>query len=169
MRGTSPLPRSAIRGARRSLAKLHKQLPTKLATLADQQLRTAADQSPDALGVWTDLNLGLQAAPRTCPRRIAPHRRAISTRLIKEMARLIGEHQAAVQRLAEVQTLGFSPATFPRGRVTHPRDAFWQPIRRNLRLPAHLTPYSHWDTRSLSAIIAKAKTCEILGKSVACR
>ena len=83
--------------------------PTTLAALADQRLRATPDQLCDALGACTDLHpvyrrlltLALEEL-----RLIEDH----IGQLDQEMARLLGQHQDAVQRLAEVPGLGVDSA-----------------------------------------------------------
>jgi transposase len=83
--------------------------PTTLAALADQRLRATPEQLRDALGASTALHpVYRQLLTLTLEelRLIEAH---IGT-LDQEMARLIAQHQAAVQRLAEVPGLGVDSA-----------------------------------------------------------
>jgi transposase len=83
--------------------------PAVLAALADKRLRATPEQLCDALGACTQLNpvyrrllkLGLEEL-RLIDDQIG--------RLDREMASLLGEHQDAVQRLAEVPGLGVDSA-----------------------------------------------------------
>ena len=83
--------------------------PATLAALADQRLRATPEQLRDALGACTTLHpvyrelltLALEEL-----RLIEDH----LAKLDQEMARLLAQHQAAVQRLAEVPGLGVDSA-----------------------------------------------------------
>ena len=83
--------------------------PATLAALADQRLRATPEQLRDALGACTPLHpvyrelltLALEEL-----RLIEDH----LAKLDQEMARLLAQHQAAVQRLAEVPGLGVDSA-----------------------------------------------------------
>ena len=82
--------------------------PAALATLADQRLRATPEQLCDALGAATDRNpvyrlVGMMLDEwRLLDEQI--------TQLDQEMAQLLGPHQDAVQRLAEVPGLGVPSA-----------------------------------------------------------
>ncbi len=83
--------------------------PAALAALADRRLRATPEQLGDALGAATDLNpvyrqlIGMALADlRLIEEQIR--------QLDQEMARLLGPHQGAVERLAEVPGLGVDSA-----------------------------------------------------------
>jgi transposase len=83
--------------------------PTALAALADERLRATPEQLCDALGACTELN----AVYRRLLKMALEELRLIDEQigeLDKEMASLLGEHQDAVQRLAEVPGLGVDSA-----------------------------------------------------------
>ena len=83
--------------------------PATLAALADQRLRATHDQLCDALGACT----ALHPVYRRLLHMALEELRLIDEQigqLDQEMARLLGQHQAAVQRLAEVPGLGVDSA-----------------------------------------------------------
>ena len=83
--------------------------PATLAALADQRLRATPDQLRDALGAATDLN----PVYRRLVDMMLDEWRLLDeqiTQLDQEMAQLLGPHQDAVQRLAEVPGLGVPSA-----------------------------------------------------------
>ena len=83
--------------------------PGHLAALADQRLRATPEQLRDALGASTTLH----PVYRQLFKLVLEELRLIDdhlTTLDQEMARLIAQHQAAVQRLAEVPGLGVDSA-----------------------------------------------------------
>jgi transposase len=83
--------------------------PATLAALADQRLRATPEQLRDARGASTTLH----PVYRQLFKLILEELRLIDdhlTTLDQEMARLIAQHQAAVQRLAEVPGLGVDSA-----------------------------------------------------------
>jgi transposase len=101
--------------------------PASLAALADQRLRATPEQLRDALGACTELN----AVYRRLVKMALEELRLIDEQigqLDQEMAGLLGKHQDAVQRLAEVPGLGVdsaqqiiaevgpTAATFPSGK-----------------------------------------------------
>ena len=97
--------------ARRMLAALAEGAtdPAALAALADRRLRATAEQLGDALGAATDLNpvyrqlIGMALADlHLIEQQIR--------RLDQELARLLGPHQGAVERLAAVPGLGVDSA-----------------------------------------------------------
>ena len=83
--------------------------PAALAGLADRRLRATAEQLSDALGAATDLNpvyrqlIGMALAELQL---IEDQIRQLD----QELARLLGPHQGAVERLAEVPGLGVDSA-----------------------------------------------------------
>ena len=83
--------------------------PAKVTALADYRLRATPDQLGDALGACTDLH----PVYRRLIWMALEDVHAIDTQidpLDQEMARLLGPHQAAVQRLAAVPGLGVDSA-----------------------------------------------------------
>ena len=83
--------------------------PAALATLADKRLRATPEQLCDALGAATDLN----PVYRRLVGMMLDEWRLLDeqiTQLDQEMAQLLGPHQDAVQRLAEVPGLGVPSA-----------------------------------------------------------
>src|SRR6202030_1490181 len=83
--------------------------PATLAALADKRLRATPEQLCDALGACTQLN----PVDRRLVKMALEELRLIDEQigeLDKEMARLLSEHQDAVQRLAEVPGLGVDSA-----------------------------------------------------------
>jgi transposase len=83
--------------------------PATLAALADQRLRATQDQLCDALGACTDLNPVYRRLLKLALEELRLIEDHIAE-LDKEMARLIDQHQAAVQRLAEVPGFGVDSA-----------------------------------------------------------
>ncbi len=83
--------------------------PTTLAALADKRLRATPDELSDALGAATDLH----AVYRRLLHMTLDELRLLEEQmghLDQDMARLLGSHQEAVQRLAEVPGLGVNSA-----------------------------------------------------------
>ena len=83
--------------------------PGVLAGLADRRLRATPDQLSDALGACTDLH----PVYRRLVRLSLAELRLVEDpmrQLDHDMAELLGQHQAAVQRLAEVPGLGVDSA-----------------------------------------------------------
>ena len=83
--------------------------PGVLAGLADRRLRATPDQLSDALGACTDLH----PVYRRLVRLSLAELRLVEDQmrqLDQDMAELLGQHQAAVQRLAEVPGLGVDSA-----------------------------------------------------------
>ena len=83
--------------------------PARLAALADRRLRATPEQLCDALGACVDLN----PVYRKLVQMALEELRLLdeqSAQLDHEMAHLLREHQAAVQRLAEVPGLGVDSA-----------------------------------------------------------
>ena len=83
--------------------------PAAIAALADQRLRATHDQLCDALGACEELNAVYRQLLKMALeelRLIEEHIRQLD----EEMASLLGQHQAAVQRLAEVPGLGVDSA-----------------------------------------------------------
>jgi transposase len=83
--------------------------PAALATLADERLRATSEQLGDALGACTKLS----AVYRRLLKMALKELRLIDEQigqLDQEMASLLSEHQDAVQRLAEVPSLGVDSA-----------------------------------------------------------
>ena len=83
--------------------------PAVLAGLADRRLRATPDQLSDALGACTDLH----PVYRRLVRLSLAELRLVEDQmrqLDQDMAELLGQHQAAVQRLAEVPGLGVDSA-----------------------------------------------------------
>lgn len=83
--------------------------PARLAALADRRLRATTEQLCDALGACADLN----PVYRKLIQMALEELRLLdeqSAQLDHEMAGLLREHQAAVQRLAEVPGLGVDAA-----------------------------------------------------------
>ena len=83
--------------------------PARLAELADRRLRATSEQLCDALGACADLN----PVYRKLVQMTLEELRLLeeqSAQLDEEMAYLLGEHQAAVQRLAEVPGFGVDSA-----------------------------------------------------------
>ena len=83
--------------------------PTRLAALADHRLRATSEELRDALGASAALN----PVYRTLIQMTLEELRLLeeqSLQLDREMAKLLGEHQTPVQRLAEVPGLGVDSA-----------------------------------------------------------
>jgi len=83
--------------------------PAALAALADERLRATPEQLCDALGACTELN----DVYRRLLKMVLEELRLIEEQigqLDQEMARLLSQHQHAVQRLAEVPGLGVDSA-----------------------------------------------------------
>ena len=83
--------------------------PARLAGLADRRLRATPEQLSDALGACADLNPVYRKLLQMALEELRLLE-AQSEQLDQEMARLLGAHQAAVQRLAEVPGLGVDSA-----------------------------------------------------------
>jgi transposase len=83
--------------------------PAILATLADKHLRATREQLCDALGACTQLNPVYRRLVKLALEELRLIDDQIS-RLDREMASLLREHQDAVQRLAEVPGLGVDSA-----------------------------------------------------------
>src|SRR5499425_3314722 len=83
--------------------------PTALATLADKQLRATPAQLCDALGACTNLKPVYRRLLKMALEQLQFLEQQID-RLDQEMASLLNQHQAAVQRLAEVPGLGVDSA-----------------------------------------------------------
>jgi len=83
--------------------------PATLAALADKHLRATPEQLCDALGACTQLNPVYRRLVKLALEELRLIDDQIG-RLDREMASLLGEHQDAVQRLAEVPGLGVDSA-----------------------------------------------------------
>jgi transposase len=83
--------------------------PATLAGLADQRLRATHDQLCDALGACTDLHPVYRRLLTMTLEELRLIEAQIEA-LDREMARLLGQHQDAVQRLAAVPGLGVDSA-----------------------------------------------------------
>jgi len=83
--------------------------PAVLAALADKHLRATPEQLCDALGACTQLNPVYRRLLKLALEELRLIDDQIG-RLDREMASLLGEHQDAVQRLAEVPGLGVDSA-----------------------------------------------------------
>lgn len=83
--------------------------PATLAALADRRLRATPDQLCDALGACTDLNPVYRRLLHMTLEELRLIEEQIG-HLDQEMARLLGPHQAAVERLADVPGLGVDSA-----------------------------------------------------------
>src|ERR1700745_3389645 len=83
--------------------------PATLAALADKHLRATPEQLCDALGACTQLNPVYRRLLNLALEELGLIDDQIG-RLDREMASLLGEHQDAVQRLAEVPGLGVDSA-----------------------------------------------------------
>jgi transposase len=83
--------------------------PATVAALADQRLRATPDQLRDALSACTALNPVYRRLLKLTLEELRLIDDHIAT-LDQEMARLIAQHQSAVQRLAEVPGLGVDSA-----------------------------------------------------------
>jgi transposase len=83
--------------------------PATQAALADQRLRATQDQLRDALGACTDLHPVYRRLVHMALDELRLLEEQIG-QLDQEMAHLLGQHQAAVQRLAEVPGLGVDSA-----------------------------------------------------------
>ncbi len=83
--------------------------PARLAELADRRLRATPEQLCDALGACADLNPVYRKLVQMTLKELRLLEEQ-SAQLDEEMAHLLGEHQAAVQRLAEVPGLGVDSA-----------------------------------------------------------
>ena len=79
--------------------------PVALAALADRRLRATPEQLSDALGAATDLNPVYRHLVGMALDDVQLIEDQIR-QLDQEMARLLGSHQGAVERLAEVPGLG---------------------------------------------------------------
>src|SRR5205823_14138477 len=79
--------------------------PAQLAALADERLRATSEQLCDALGACTELNPVYRRLISMALEELRLIDEQIS-RLDRELAGLLKEHQDAVQRLAEVPGLG---------------------------------------------------------------
>lgn len=99
--------------------------PGALAALADRRLRATAEQLSNALGTASDLN----PIYRQLIGMALDELELVETQmrqLDQEMARLLGPHQGAVERLAEVPGLGVDSAQ----QIIAPK---WAPRRRRFR------------------------------------
>src|SRR6266853_2516752 len=83
--------------------------PAALAALADQRLRATPAQLHDALGACTELNPVYRRLVKMTIEGLQFVEQQIS-QLDQEIANLLSQHQAAVQRLAEVPGLGVDSA-----------------------------------------------------------
>jgi transposase len=83
--------------------------PAALAALADERLRATPEQLCDALGACKELNVVYRRLVKMALEELRLIDEQIGE-LDKEMARLLSEHQDAVQRLAEVPGLGVDSA-----------------------------------------------------------
>jgi transposase len=83
--------------------------PAALAALADQRLRATSTQLRDALGACTELNPVYRRLVKMVLEELQWIEQQIG-QLDQEMASLLGQHQDAVQRLAEVPGLGVDSA-----------------------------------------------------------
>src|SRR6266542_2132941 len=83
--------------------------PAALAALADERLRATPEQLCDALGACTELNPVYRRLLKMFLEELQLIDQQIG-QLDKEMATLLGQHQAAVERLAEVPGLGVDSA-----------------------------------------------------------
>ena len=83
--------------------------PAALAALADRRLRATADQLSDALGACTTLNPVYRRLLQMTLEELRLLEEQID-RLDRELAGLLGPHQPAVERLAEVPGLGVDSA-----------------------------------------------------------
>src|SRR2546428_4533883 len=83
--------------------------PTALAALADKKLRATQAQLCDALGACTELNPVYRRLLKMALEELQFLEQQI-VKLEQEMARLLSQHQEAVQRLAEVPGLGVDSA-----------------------------------------------------------
>ena len=83
--------------------------PATLAALADKHLRATPEQLCDALGACTQLNPVYRRLLKLAFEELRLIDDQIA-RLDREMASLLGEHQDAVQRLAEIPGLGVDSA-----------------------------------------------------------
>ena len=83
--------------------------PAALAALADQRLRATSTQLRDALGACTELNPVYRQLVKMVLEELQWIEQQIG-QLDEEMASLLGQHQDAVQRLAEVPGLGVDSA-----------------------------------------------------------
>jgi transposase len=83
--------------------------PAALAALADERLRATPEQLCDALGACKELNVVYRRLLKMALEELRLIDEQIGE-LDKEMARLLSEHQDAVQRLAEVPGLGVDSA-----------------------------------------------------------
>jgi transposase len=83
--------------------------PAALASLADKNLRATPAQLCDALGACTELNPVYRRLLKMFLEELQLIDQQIG-QLDKEMATLLGQHQAAVERLAEVPGLGVDSA-----------------------------------------------------------
>ena len=100
--------------------------PGVLAGLADRRLRATPDQLSDALGACTDLH----PVYRRLVRLSLAELRLVEDQmrqLDQDMAELLGQHQAAVQRLAEVPGLGVDSAQQIIAEVGSPATTFPSP------------------------------------------
>src|SRR5438270_456012 len=83
--------------------------PAALAALADQKLRATPEQLCDALGACTDLKPVYRRLLKMALEQLQFLEQQIG-QLDQEMARLLSQHQDAVERLAEVPGLGVDSA-----------------------------------------------------------
>src|SRR5256886_6437814 len=83
--------------------------PAALASLADKKLRATPTQLCDALGACTELNPVYRRLLKMFLEELQLIDQQIG-QLDQEMATLLGQHQAAVERLAEVPALGVDSA-----------------------------------------------------------
>ena len=83
--------------------------PTALAAMADKKLRATQAQLCDALGACTELNPVYRRLLKMTLEELQLIEQQISL-LDQEMVRLLGQHQDAVKRLAEVSGLGADSA-----------------------------------------------------------
>src|SRR5438094_8954146 len=83
--------------------------PAALATLADERLRATPEQLCDALGACTDLKPVYRRLLKMALEQLQFLEQQIG-QLYEEMARLLSQHQDAVERLAEVPGLGVGSA-----------------------------------------------------------
>jgi len=83
--------------------------PAALAALADQRLRATSTQLRDALGACTELNPVYRRLMKMVLEELQWIEQQIG-QLDQEMASLLGQHQDAVRRLAEVPGLGVDSA-----------------------------------------------------------
>jgi transposase len=119
--------------------------PTALAAMADKKLRATQAQLCDALGACTELNPVYRHLLKMTLEELQLIEQQISL-LDQEMVRLLGQHQDAVKRLAEVPGLGADSAqqiiaevgaTAATFRIsTSPRG--WEHVQETTRVQAYL-------------------------------